>query len=219
MGMRTTGLLGLASFACIVVAALLAPLWEAPGTTASAREIASYVQSNREGGLWSLFVYSLGMGLFLCFAGGLWGSLRRTSPSSSALPAVFALAATALVTLILAAFAPAGIDAYRPQPPALAQMLWDLTFALLALSGIPTAIALGAYAAMVRATRLLPIWTAWLALVGVAGHVLIAASLLWRTGFFSLEGEVILLVPGTFFAWILATSVALLRAPDPPPIG
>ncbi len=37
--------------------------------------------------------------------------------------------------------------------------------------------------------------------------------MLARSGFLSLEGGVIVAVPGTFFAWILATGAALLAAP------
>jgi hypothetical protein len=50
------------------------------------------------------------------------------------------------------------------------------------------------------------------AIVGSATHVVIAASFLFRDGFFSLEGDVTTWVPATFFAWILAASIAMLRA-------
>jgi hypothetical protein len=127
------------------------------------------------------------------------------------LSALFAFGAVALVTLILAGFATGAVGSYRPQPPALALALNDLTFALLALSGIPTAVCLGAYATLVLRSRLLPAWTAWIAVVGSAAHVVIAGSFFERSGFFSLEGDVIIWVPGTFFGWILATSLVLLR--------
>jgi hypothetical protein len=105
----------------------------------------------------------------------------------------------------------ASVGAYRPQEPPLAQALYDLTFGLLALSGIPTAVCLGAYAGLVSKGGRLPRWTAWLAVVGALAHLLIAASFVSRTGFLSLEGEVIIVVPATFFAWIVATSAVLLR--------
>src|SRR2546426_908956 len=118
---RAVALAGLASFVLIVVAALVArPLWDAPGTTASAVE------------------------------------------------------------------------------PALAQALRDMTFGLLALSGIPTAVCLGAYAEVVLRSRSLPAWTAWLAGIGAVAHVLIAASFVSHGAFLSVEGSVIYLVPGTF---------------------
>jgi hypothetical protein len=210
---RSIGLAGLASFACLIAAALVAPpLWEAPGSTASAETIVSYVQADRGRFLVSLFGYGVAIGLFLCFAAGLAVRLRASESSAGVRSAVFAAGAVVLVALIFASFAPAGVNAYRTQPPALAQALYDATFALLAVSGIPTAVCLGAYAALVLPAGPLPRWTGGLALLGALAHVLIAASMLFDSGFLSLEGGVIVAVPATFFAWILATSVTLLRA-------
>jgi hypothetical protein len=211
---RLTGLAGLGSFILIVVAALVArPLWNAPGSTATAAHVAAYAQADRGSTLASLFIYSLAMGLFLCFAAGLWSWLRESEPPPQPLSAGFALGAVALVVLILAAFATGGVLTYRHQPAAIAQTLRDLTFGLLALSGIPTAVCLGAYGELVLRRRCLPVWTAWLAGLGAVAHVLIAASFLSHGALLSVEGSVIVLVPATFFAWIFATSVALLRGP------
>jgi hypothetical protein len=116
--------------------------------------------------------------------------------------------------LIFAAFATAGVMSYRPQQPAFAVSLADMTFGLLALSGIPTAVCLGAYAAVVLRYRCLPAWTGWLALLAVDAHILIAASFVSHGSFLSLESSVIVWVPATFFAWILATSAVLLRTAD-----
>jgi hypothetical protein len=210
---RLTSLAGLASFVLIVVAALLArPLWNAPGTAASAAHVAAYAQHDRGRTLASLFIYSLAMGLFLCFAAGLWSWLRQSEPAPQPLSAAFALGAAALVVLVLAAFVTGGVLSYRPQQPAIAQALRDTTFGLLALSGVPTAVALGAYAELVQRRGCLPVWTAWLAVLGAVTHVFIAASFLSHGTLLSVEGSVIFLVPGTFFAWILVTSAVLLRA-------
>jgi hypothetical protein len=220
---RITAVFGLASFAGIAVAAVVAPpLWEAPDTSASAVEIAKYVQEDRGRTIASLLIYSVAMGLFLCFAAGLASWLRRFEPEPRPLSTAFAFGAVVLVALILAAFVTASVGAYRPQEPPVAQALYDVTFGLLALSGIPTAVCLGAYAGLVFQGGRLPRWTAWLAVLGALAHLLIAASFVSRTGFLSLEGEVIIVVPATFFAWIAATSAALLRAggkPDRPAVS
>jgi hypothetical protein len=209
---RLIALAGLGSFALIILGAFVAPpLWNAPGTTASAAHVAAYVRENHERAIASLYIYSLAMGLFLCFAAGLWSWLRQVEPAPQPLSAVFAFGAIALAVLIFAAFATAGVLGYRPHQPALAALLTDVTFGLLALSGIPTAVCLGAYAALVGRHRCLPQWTAWLAVLGALTHVLIAASFTSHGGFLSVEGSVIVWVPATFFAWILATSVAMLR--------
>jgi hypothetical protein len=210
---RLVALAGLGSFALIIVATFVAPpLWEAPGTNASTADVAAYLQENDERAIASLFIYSLAMGLFLCFAAGLWSWLRQTEPAPQPLSAVFAFGAISLAVLILAGFVPVAVSAYRSHDPALAGMLADLTFGLLALSGIPTAVCLGAYAALVLRHRCLPAWTGWLAVLGALTHVFIAASFTSHGDFLSLEGSVIVWVPATFFAWILAAGVVLLRA-------
>jgi hypothetical protein len=210
---RFTALAGLASFALIIVGAFVAPpLWNAPGTNASSAHVAAYLQAHHGRTIASLYIYSIAMGLFLCFTGGLWSWLRQAEPAPQLLSSAFAFGAVALTVLIFAAFAIAGVMSYRPQQPAFASSLSDMTFALLALSGIPTAVCLGAYAALVLRYRYLPAWTGWLALLAVDAHILIAASFVSHGSFLSLEGAVIVAVPATFFAWIAATSGVLLRA-------
>ena len=210
---RLVAITGLVSFALIMVAGLIVapPLWNAPAPTAPAAHVAAYLQTYHGRLLASQFIYSLGMGLFLCFTAGLWSWLRRIEPAPEMISAIFAFGAVALTLLILASFASADVMSYRPQQPAFAVALTDTTFGLLALSGIPTAVCLGAYAAIVLRHRCLPSWTAWLALVAVDAHLLIAASFLSHGSFLGLEGGVIVVVPATFFAWIFATSLVLLR--------
>jgi len=210
---RLIGLAGLDSFVLIIVATFVAPpLWNAPGTTASKVDVAAYSQHYGGRIIASLLIYSLAMGMFLCFAGGLWAWLREREPAPQVISATFALAAVALVVLILAAFVPVYLLSYRIQPPVIAGPLGDLTFGLLALSGIPTAVCLGAYAELVVRLRVLPAWTAWLAALGAVTHVFIAASFVSHGAFLSVEGSVRVWVPATFFAWILATSAVLLVA-------
>jgi hypothetical protein len=210
---RLIAIAGLASFALIMVAALIVapPLWNSPAPTSPAAQVAAYLQTYHGRLLASQFIYSLGMGLFLCFSAGLWSWLRRIEPAPETISAIFAFGAVALTLLIMASFAIADAMSYRPQQPAFAVALTDTTFGLLALSGIPTAVCLGAYAAIVLRHRCLPTWTAWLALLAVGAHLLIAASFLSHGGFLGLEGTVIVVVPATFFAWIFATSLVLLR--------
>jgi hypothetical protein len=208
---RLCGLAGVACFVLIVVAAFVSPpLWDNPPTTASAEEVAAYVEATRGGTLTGLFIYSLTWGLFLVFAGGLWSWLREHA--GGAVAGVFGLGAAVLSGLIFAAFAVGGVLAYRPGEPELVGTLADLAFGLLAVSGIPTTVAMGAYAVAVMGGAPLPRWTAWLAILGAAAHVVIAGSFLVSEGFFSLEGLVIVVVPATFFAWILVAGAALYRA-------
>src|SRR2546425_3779589 len=142
---RLIALAGLTSFVLIVVGAFVAPpLWSAPGTHSSGARAAAYAHEHQGREIASLFIYTLGMGSFLCFAAGLWSRLRQIEPAPHPLSAAFALGAVGLVVLVLAAFATGGVLTYRAQGAEVAGVLADTTFALLALSGMPTAVCLGA---------------------------------------------------------------------------
>jgi hypothetical protein len=210
MSTRAIGLLGLAAFGLIVVGGLIQPLWLFPGTGASGREIAAYVGAHRGGAIASVFVFGLGMGGFLAFAAALWAWLRRRPRVPGSLAAIFVFGAASLCTVVFAGFAVFFALAYRAPSVVAPRELYDVCFALLALSGIPTALALGAYAAIVFTASPLPAWSAWVAVVGAAAHLLIAASFFSKSGFFSLEGGVIVAIPTTMFLWLLAASVCLL---------
>ena len=217
MSTRGAGIAGIACFVLIVAASLVEPLWDAPGTTAAPAEVARYTAENRDGTLVSIFVYALAMGLFIPFAAGVWARLRAHEPEPGPLAATFALAATAMVALIFAGFVPVCVLAYRTPTADMANPLRDLSFGLLAVSGVPTAVALAAYAVLVVRTRCLDVWSAAMAGAGAVAHVVIAASFLFDSGFFSLEGAVIVVIPATLFLWILLASVALIRLPKPVP--
>ena len=215
--LRTAGLTGLTSFALIILATFVAPpLWESPGTTATAQDVADFAFPHRGRILAGLFIYVISMGFFLWFAAALWSWFRLWEKEEQVLSATFAFGAVSLVTLILAAFAPASLAVYHPPDPDVAALLFELNFAVLALSGLPTAVCLGAYAALVLRGAPLPRWTALVAVVGALSHVVIIGSFFPKSGPFSLEGAVIVWVPATFFAWILAVGVACLRAAPRP---
>jgi hypothetical protein len=89
--------------------------------------------------------------------------------------------------------------AYRAPESPDPRLLYDLAWGLLAMSGVPTALALGAYAVQVFRDRRLPAWTAWLAALAALAHLALIVSFVVRTGFFSLEGWVTTAIPATLF--------------------
>lgn len=95
------------------------------------------------------------------------------------------------------------------------RLLYDVAFGLLAMSGAPTALALGSYAALVLRAGRLPWWTALVAAVAALAHLVLLASFLVTGGFFSLEGAVIIAIPATLFAWITGTGIAMATADRP----
>ena len=151
--------------------------------------------------------------LWLVFGAGVWLRLRRAGGTGSLASACFAFGVVGFVTLLLAGFTAFFVLAYRGGNVGDPRLLYDLTFGLLAMSGAPTAIALGSYAALVHRSAALPRWTAWLGVVGAVAHVALFASFVVSEGFFSLEGQVIIAIPATLFLWIIGTGIAMM-APD-----
>jgi hypothetical protein len=153
---------------------------------------------------------TIGVTLWLVFGVGVWLRLRAAAGKDEFLPACFGFGLAGFTTLILAGFVPFFVFAQRLPAPPEPSLLYDLTFGMLAMSSAPTVVACSAYAALIFRTAALPRWTAWLAAIAAAAHVVLLASFLVSDGFFSLEGQVITVIPGTLFVWILGTGIAML---------
>jgi len=208
---KLAGLAGLVSIALGIAGAIVDEMQTFPGTGASASEIAGYVDAHRSALLVAMVLSTAAVGLWLAFGAGVWLWLRETTGSVSALSVCFLAGLASFVTLLLAGFTVAFVLFYRAPNAPDPRLLYDLGFGLLAMSGVPTALALGSYAAQVFSDSRLPGWTAWIAVVAAVAHLVLLASLVIPSGFFSLEGGVIIAIPATLFAWILATSIVLLR--------
>src|SRR3954447_21751035 len=185
-----------------------ASLFEFPGTQTSPAGLASFVAAHRSAALAAMILNTLAVALWLVFGAGVW--LRLREGGESILSATFAFGLAAFATLIFAGFVPFFVLAFRGGDPDDARLLYDLTFGMLAISGAPTAVALGSYCALVWRTARLPRWTAVLAGIGAVAHVVLLASFVVDNGFFSLEGQVITVIPATLFVWVLGTGVAML---------
>jgi hypothetical protein len=214
MSTRTTrliGIAGLTSIALGIAGAIIDQMWTFPETGATAGEIAGYVDAHRSALLIAMILTTAAVWLWLLFGVGVWLRLRETTGSESVLSTCFLVGLVSFVTLLLAGFAVFFVLVYRAPEASDPRLLYDLAFGLLAMSGVPTALALGSYAALVFRDGSLPGWTAVLATVAALAHLALLASLTITSGFFSLEGGVTIAIPATLFAWILGTSIALLR--------
>jgi hypothetical protein len=205
------GVLGVTSG--IVGGVIVAPIWGFPGTASSQARIVGFVSDHRTALLVGMLFNTVAVLLWLAFAAGVWSYLRRVAGGDTPELACFGFGAASLVTLLLAGFTAFFALVYRAGPPSEARTLYDLTFGLLAMSAAPTALALAAFAAVVRRSGCLPAATAVLALVAAVAHIALFASFVVRHGFFSLEGQVITAIPATLFLWIAATGAAMVRAP------
>ncbi len=208
---RFAGHAGVASIAFGIAGFIVDQMWTFPGTGARASQIAGYFGAHRSALLLAMVLSTTAVALWLPFGVGVWVRLRERAGGESFVSVCFLVGFVSFVTLLLAGFTCFYLLAYRAPESPDPRLLYDLPWGLLAMSGVPTALALGAYAVQVSRDRRLPGWTAWLAVVAALAHLALIASLVVTTGFFSLEGGVTIGIPGTLFAWILGTSIVLLR--------
>jgi len=212
--MRLAGISGVLGVALPGAALFFLPIWGFPGTNSSAADLTAFAVAHHALLGAAMILNVAGVGLWMLFGAGVWLRLRQVSGPEKLLSAGFAFGLIGFVTLLLAGFVAMFIISYRaPDVPDI-RLLYDVAFGLLAMSGAPTALALACYAAVAFRHPALSRFTAWLAVLAAAAHVVILFSFVVPRGFFSLEGQVITVIPGLLFAWILATSIALLTIPD-----
>lgn len=209
-GIKLAGLAGILSIALGIVALPVDQMWTFPGTDAAPGEVAAFAQANRAELFSAMVLNTIAVSLWLVFGTGVWLRLRQVADAGSILPACFLAGLVGFVTLLLAGFTAFLLLVYRAPGAPDSRLLYDLSFALLAMSGIPTALALGSYAALAFQSDSLPDWTGWVATVAALAHLLLLASLVVRSGFLSLEGGVTIAIPATLFAWIAGTSWVML---------
>lgn len=211
-GVRLAAIAGPVSILFGLVGLVVDRMWSFPASGASGAEIADFVQAHRTALLVAMLLNTAAVTLWLAFGAGVWRWLRRETGGESPFSASFLFGFVSFVTLLLAGFTAFFLLAYRAGEVSDPRLLYDLAFGLLAMSGMPTALALGSYAALVLGSDALPRWTALLACLGAIAHVALLASFVVTSGFFSLQGAVIIAIPGTLFAWIAGTGVAMLAA-------
>jgi hypothetical protein len=204
---RWTGTLGVFIPA---IAIPVYPIWSFPSTETSGANIALWASAHHDRLVITQLLYTAGVGLWLAFGGAVWTHLRNRLPIGSPLAATFIAGLVGLVTLILSGFTAFDLLLYRPRDGELASLLYDLTVGLLAMSGVPTVMALGAFAIAVYRYRVLRRSTAHLATVAAAAHVLLLAAFVAPTGPLSLQGFLTVWgIPLLLFAWIGHTASAI----------
>jgi len=211
MGTRLAAQAGIVSIGLAVVAAPVLPLWNYPATNAPIAQLVSFVHDHAAGLTAAVVIDAMAVGLWMVFGTGVWLRLRSIVGGDTVLSTTFAFGLVGFITLLLTGFTAMLVLAYRSPGGAETRLLSDLCFGCLAMSGIPTAIALSAFAAVVFRHGGFPRITAWFAVDAAAVHLLLPFSFVISTGFLSLEGQVITVFPGLLFVWILATSIAMWR--------
>jgi hypothetical protein len=186
------------------------PIWSIPPTQTSGADIALWAAAHHDRLVITQLLYTVGVALWLVFGAAVWTHLRNRLPAGSPLATAFGVGLVGLVTLILSGFTAFDLLLYRPRSAELSGLLYDLTFGLLAVSGIPTAVALGSFAIAVYRHRLLRQSTAHLAAIAAAGHVFLLAAFIAPIGPLSLQGFLVTWgIPLLLFAWIGHTARAI----------
>jgi hypothetical protein len=208
---RLAAIAGLASIPLGIAGVLVDRMWTFPCSGASSAQIAVFVGAHRSALLVAMVLSTVTVGLWLWFGVGVWRWMQAGAAGDGVLCGCFLVGLVSFTTLLLAGFTAFFLLVYRAPAPSDPRLLYDLAFGLLAMSGVPTALALGAYAAHAYGAKR-ALWSARLALLGSLAHLLLLASLVLRSGFFSLAGGVTIAIPATLFAWITGTALVMIAA-------
>lgn len=154
---------------------------------------------------------TVGVTVWLIFGAAVWTYLRDRLPARSTLSTCFAAGFIGCVTLLLSGLTAFDFLLYRHHGAETTTLLYDLTFGLLAMSGMPTVVAPGSFAVAVYLHRVLARYTAHLAIAAAAIHPLLLAAFIVHDGPLSLEVFSITGMPAFLFAWILGTAFAMPR--------
>jgi hypothetical protein len=186
------------------------PIWSVPSTQTSGTDIALWASAHHDRLVVTQLLYTMGVAFWLVFGAAVWTHLRNRLPAGSHLATGFGVGLVGLVTLILSGFTAFDLLLYRIRSAELSVLLYDLTFGLLAMSGIPTVVALGSFAIAVYRHRVLRRSTAHLAAIAAVGHVFLLTAFVAPTGPLSLEGFLVTWgIPLLLFAWIGHTARAI----------
>lgn len=207
---RAAAVSGIVAVVLIIISVVLTPI--APDPDAPLKDILSYFSDHHSGVLISAVLSFLSVPTFLLFAGGLRARVGRSAGDGDvALGFVTASAATLVGMVLLNSLLGAALGQW------IAGLGDDHTvravFVLSNLSFGPLSLGTGTFllagAAAVLATRLLPAWLGWWALVfgviGVVGGCSIIASTKSGVSVLGLVGLV------GFLVFVLGTAIVQLR--------
>lgn len=211
---------GIAGIAYVVASFIAASLnGKPPAWDSSNKEIQSFFIEHRDTVIAQGWLYALATSLILWFAVVVRRVLYTASGGKHLgdlfLVSTAAVAALSFVSMSIRIVTAAAAD--QLSASAVRAVGYDFSLALLSLEGFIVAAAALVYAACVLPEPVFPRWTAWLAIVAAVINLAGTTSVFFRTGVFSIEGNLLTTwLPGLFTAvWYLGVSVALFRTRNP----
>ena len=216
---RWTGMAGIAATAASFVGVGLFFTAGLPPSFADAGRVASYLKGGSVAFQTAALLLLLGFASAMVFVAGLRTLVVRAEAGNDFLgSAVFALGVTsfllgfASVALLITAVA----ESVSQAQPASVRTLFEASGILAgAPSLLPLAFFVGAAGSAVRVARLLPAWNVWLAW---AASILVLLAVPSAYGgndpnaFYSADGLVTIAAGVPPYLWLVATSIAILRA-------
>ncbi|CAJ1506168.1 hypothetical protein MU0083_003878 [[Mycobacterium] kokjensenii] len=190
------------------------PIWSFPGTRTAPIDIGRWAAAHHDRLVMTMVLNILGVTLCLVFGAAVWVYLRDRLSMRSTLPSCFVVGFTGSATLLLAGLTAFDLLLYRRRSADTSALLYDLTFGLLAMSGMPALVMLATFAVAVYTRRVLPAYAGHLALAAVAVHPLLLLAFVIPSGPLSLEGPTIMVMPVFLCAWILGTALAMPRSAE-----
>jgi len=206
-----SGALTVALFACGLLFGDVLATTNFPALNATAPQLREYFLGNVSEVRALSFFHLLAAAALAAFASYLYARLRVTSARGAAVAlagGIIAAAFLALSALCYRALAEHSVAS----DPALAHALVVLSYLAGGPAiGVPLALTAGAFAAAIRHERTLPGWLWWLSTVAVVLGVASATTMLGPTDNSSLVYGVLLLGAVVLFAWLLASSLVLVK--------
>ena len=211
-----SGAFAVGLFACGLLFGDLLGTTNFPALNATPSELREYFLRNVSEVRALSFFHLLAAAALAAFASYLYAWLRAAGLRVAALALAGGIIAAAFLAMSALCYRVLAEESVASDP-ALAHALVVLSY----LSGgpaigVPLALTAGAFAAAMRRERTLPGWLWWLSIAAVVLGVASATTMLGPTNNGSLVYAVLLLAAVLLFAWLVASSLVLVRHPRRP---
>lgn len=213
---KAVALFGGIAVVIYLVAIALTPA-QAPDSGSPGRELVDWAAAHRDQLLASYLLFAVGLAVLIVFAAGLYRLIGRAEAEEDWLAMASLASVVAGAGVFGAGTALFLAVAYRPSTdPGVARALWDAGWLAYNTAGLGFSAWIALVATATLRYRVLPAWTAWIALpvvlVGFVGPFAVRAG----TGPFSPQGWFAMVVGLTFGAWLFAVSLAIWRSARAP---
>jgi hypothetical protein len=212
---RFTALMGIATAVLALVAFTIFGSLSAPTQSDNGEQVARFFSDHRTVMSVLIYLVAVSFGFNLAFFVALRDLLKRRAPDLETLSTVGAIGGIVFLAVLFVGFGVLLQLVYREGAgdPATQRTLFDIYNLNITMTGVPTAVCLGAFSAVILRSGVLPAWLAWYGFAVGAAHLLSMGSLA-RGGVFSPDVVAAFVAPLMFYLWVLALSALLFVSAD-----